>query len=152
MRNVAMLSYLVFALALVCACSDRRDIKRDHDFSVETMPVQTKIAKGKTVEIRCKLKRTGRFDETKYTIRYFQPDGKGRLRMEDGALFLPNDRYPLTKELFRLYYISDSTDQQKIDAYVEDDFSKVPQLSFSFTNENPERQNWYTLIYKSAGM
>lgn len=141
MRNMAMLSYLVFALVLVCACSDSLDIKQDYDFSVETMPVQTKIAKGETAEIRCELKRTGRFDETKYTIRYFQTDGKGRLRMEDGATFLPNDRYPLEKELFRLYYTSESTDQQKIDVYVEDNFGKVVQLIFSFTNENAESQN-----------
>ncbi|MGL5229094.1 MAG: conjugal transfer protein, partial [Bacteroidales bacterium] len=33
------------------------------------------------------------------------------------------------------------TDQQKIDVYVEDNFGKVAQLSFSFTNENTERQN-----------
>lgn len=140
-RNMAMLSYLVFALVLVCACSDSLDIKQDYDFSVETMPVQTKIAKGETAEIRCELKRTRRFDETKYTIRYFQPEGKGSLRMEVGAPFLPNDRYPLTKELFRLYYTSESTDQQKIDVYVEDSFGKVVQLSFSFTNENAESQN-----------
>lgn len=147
-----MLSYLVFVLVLVCVCSDSLDIKQDYDFSVETMPVQTKIAKGETAEIRCELKRTGRFDETKYTIRYFQTDGKGSLRMEDGAPFLLNDRYPLTKELFRLYYTSESTDQQKIDVYIEDNFGKVVQLSFSFTNENTERQNWYTLIHKYAGM
>lgn len=134
MRNMVMLSYLVFALVLVCACSDRLDIKQDYDFRVETMPVQTKIAKGETAEIRCELKRTGRFDEAKYTIRYFQPDGKGSLRMEDGTPFLPNDRYPLEMELFRLYYTSESTGQQKIDVYVEDNFGKVAQLSFSFGN------------------
>ena len=140
MRNLAMLSYLFFALVLVCACSDRLDIKQDYDFNVETMPVQTKIGKGDTAEIRCELKRTGRFDGTKYTIRYFQPGGKGSLRMEDGAPFLPNDRYLLTKELFRLYYTSESTDQQKIDVYVEDNFGKVVQLSFSFTNESVDKQ------------
>lgn len=139
MRNLAMLSYLVFALVMLSACSDRLDIKQDYDFSVETMPVQTKIAKGETVEIRCALKRTGRFDETKYTIRYFQPDGKGRLRMEDGVSFFPNDRYPLPKELFRLYYTSESTDQQKIDVYVEDNFGKVAILSFAFINTNLDR-------------
>lgn len=100
MKNVAMLSYLVFALVLVCTCSDRLGIKQDYDFGVETMPVQTKITRGKTAEVCCELKQTGRFDETKYTILYFQADGKGRLRMEDGATFLPNDCYLLTKELF----------------------------------------------------
>ncbi len=36
-----------------------------------------------------------RYDGARYTIRYFQPDGRGELRMDDGTVFLPNDRYPL---------------------------------------------------------
>ena len=35
-------------------------------------------------------------------------------------MFLPNDRYPLDREVFRLYYTSRSDDQQAIDVYVED--------------------------------
>ena len=99
------------------------------------MPVQTKIVKGETAEIRCTLHREGRYDGTRYTIRYFQPDGKGTLRMDDGTVFLPNDRYPLEREVFRLYYTSASTDQQTIDIYVEDNFGQVVQLTFDFNNE-----------------
>ena len=32
----------------------------------------------------------GKFDGTIYTIRYFQHDGKGSLRMENGTVFQPN--------------------------------------------------------------
>ena len=48
------------------------------------------------------------FSDARYTIRYFQPDGKGTLRMDDGMVLLPNDRYPLDREVFRLYYTSDA--------------------------------------------
>lgn len=53
-------------------------------------------------------------------------------------VFKPNDRYPLTKDVFRLYYTSLSSDRQTIDVYVEDSFGKVQQLTFSFNNEREE--------------
>uniref|UniRef100_UPI000ACCE607 DUF3872 domain-containing protein n=1 Tax=Parabacteroides distasonis TaxID=823 RepID=UPI000ACCE607 len=98
------------------------------------------IAKGQTAEIRCTLKRQGRFEDARYTIRYFQPDGRGRLRMDNGTVFKPNDRYPLTKEEFRLYYTSASTDQQMIDVYVEDNFGQTVKLSFEFNSQKDEEK------------
>lgn len=128
--------------ALLCcaACDNEVDIRQAYPFTVETMPVQTRITRGETAEIRCELRRAGRYDEALYTIRYFQPDGKGSLRMDDGTVFLPNDRYPLTREVFRLYYTSASSDQQTIDIYVKDNFGQCEQLSFRFNNENEEQE------------
>ena len=104
------------------------------------MPVQKHIAKGQTAEIRCTLKRQGRFEDAHYTIRYFQPDGRGRLKMDNGTVFKPNDRYPLHKEEFRLYYTSASTDQQTIDVYVEDNFGQTAKLSFEFNSQKDEEK------------
>lgn len=130
----------VLALALFClsACTRELDVQQAYDFSLEVMPVQNSIAKGETAEIRCSLKRSSRFANTRYTIRYFQPDGKGCLKMDDGTIFKPNDRYPLTKEEFRLYYTSLSTDHQTIDIYVEDNHGQLQHLSFDFSNEKKE--------------
>lgn len=125
---------------LLSSCDNEVDIRQAYLFSVETMPVQTKIVRGETAEIRCTLRREGRYDEARYTIRYFQPDGKGTLRMDDGTVFLPNDRYPLDREVFRLYYTSSSSDQQTIDIYVEDNFGQCVQLTFDFNNENKEKE------------
>lgn len=127
---------------LLCsvACDSDVDIRQAYPFTVETMPVQTRIMRGETAEIRCELQRAGRYDGARYTIRYFQPDGKGSLRMDDGTVFLPNDRYPLGREVFRLYYTSASSDQQTIDIYVEDNFGQCVQLSFRFNNENEEQE------------
>ncbi|WP_298542965.1 DUF3872 domain-containing protein [uncultured Porphyromonas sp.] len=134
------------ALALFClsACTRELDVQQAYDFSLEVMPVQNSIAKGETAEIRCSLKRSGRFAYTQYTIRYFQPDGKGYfqpdgkgcLKMDDGTIFKPNDRYPLTRDTFRLYYTSLSTDRQTIDIYVEDNFGQLQQQTFNFNNED----------------
>lgn len=86
----------LLALAVFClsACNHELDIQQAYPFTVETMPVQKSIVKGQTVEIRCTLKRQGKFANTRYTIRYFQPDGKGRLKMDDSTVFKPNERYP----------------------------------------------------------
>ena len=70
------------------------------------------------------------------------PDGKGSLRLgRDGVAFLPNDRYPLLDKEFRLYYTSESADQQVIDVYIEDNAGAVVMLTFSFNNEGIEEGN-----------
>ena len=130
--------------ALVCAlmgltfgiltsCSDDLDVQQSYLFTVETMPVPTRIVKGETVEIRCELKREGRFSDARYTIRYFQPDGKGKLRMDDGMVLLPNDRYPLDS-------------QQSIDIYFEDNSepAQLFQLTFDFNNETEDEDTVVT--------
>ena len=131
----------VLSLAVFClsACNRDLDVQQSYEFTIEAMPVQKDIVKGQTAEIRCTLKRKGNFADTRYTIRYFQPDGKGTLRMDNSTVFKPNDRYSLKKEEFRLYYTSLSTDRQTIDVYVEDNFGQMQQLAFSFNNKKEEK-------------
>jgi hypothetical protein len=136
--NMVRCGFIVAAIFCCSACDNKLEVQQAYPFTVETMPVQTQIVKGETAEIRCELKRDGQYDETTYTIRFFQSEGKGFLRMNDGTVFKPNDRYPLNKEIFRLYYTSASTDQQTIDVYVEDNFGQVVQLTFDFNNETEE--------------
>ena len=136
----------VLALAVFClsACDRELDVQQSYPFTVETMPVQKNIIRGQTADIRCTLKRGGEFADTHYTIRYFQSDGKGLLRMDNGTIFKPNDRYLLTKDVFRLYYTSLSSDRQTIDVYVEDNFGRVQQLTFSFNNEKAENKEKFS--------
>ena len=90
------------------------------------------IRRGETAEIRCSLKRAGRFAGARYTLRYFQSEGKGMLRLDRGAALKPNDRCPLVREEFCLYYTSQSSDRQTINVYIEDNFGEVQQLTFDF--------------------
>ena len=126
---------MLVALLYMTACSDKLDVQQMYEFDLATLPVQTTIVKGEEAEIRCQLVRSGEYQDTKYFIRYFQPTGKGELRMEDGTVLLPNDLYLLPEETFRLYYRSFGTDQQKIDIYILDSFGQVVQKSFAFNNE-----------------
>ena len=138
--------FLGLVACLLSACNDEVDVQQSYPFKVETLPVPTRIVKGETVEIRCELKREGRFSDARYTIRYFQPDDKGTLRMDDGMVLLPNDRYPLDREVFRLYYTSECEDQQTIDIYFEDNSepAQLYQLTFDFNNETEDEDSVVT--------
>lgn len=132
--------YIVVALVLVTACNDKLDIQTSYPFTVETMPVPKKLKVNETAEIRCELKRDRRWEDTRYTIRWFLYDGKGTLKLDDGTLLLPNDRYPLEKETFRLYYTSLSDDQSSLKVWVEDSFGQSVELEFSYNNDNSEEK------------
>ena len=130
----AMLATVV-AIALV-SCDNELDVQQGYPFTVETMPVPKRIVKGETVEIRCELKREGRFSDARYTIRYFQFEGEGSLKMDNGITFLPNDRYLLENEKFRLYYTAAGDEAHNFIVVVEDNFSNSYELEFDFNNRN----------------
>ena len=120
----------------LASCDDDMDIQQSYPFTVETMPVPNKVTKGQTVEIRCELKRTGEFANTLYTIRYFQFEGEGTLKMAGGITFLPNDRYLLENDKFRLYYTADGDEAHNFIVVVEDNFKNSYELEFDFNNRN----------------
>jgi hypothetical protein len=131
-------AWLMAMMLLALACNDDMDVRQDYLFDLVTMPVQKRIMEGETVEIRCQLVKEGDYQDAKFYIRMFQPDGIGELRMDDGTVFKPNDLYPLKKGTFRLYYTSRCKDQQTIDVYVQDSFGQVIQKTFSFQSERTE--------------
>ena len=118
------------------SCDDDLDIQQSYPFTVETMPVPNKVTKGQTVEIRCEMKKEGNYANALYTIRYFQFEGEGTLKMDNGITFLPNDRYLLENEKFRLYYTSGCSEAQNFIVVVEDNFGNAYELEFDFNNQN----------------
>ena len=128
---------MVFSFLALVACDNELDIRQEYPFTVESMPVADEIVNGETVEIRLEITEEGNFSGTLYTLRYFQPDGNGLLKLEDGTVLKPNDRYLLSEKKFRLYYTSRSTNEaQTIDLYFENNWQDVRQLSFGFNNRN----------------
>ena len=130
----------LLAVASLClsACDRELEVRQAYDFTLETMPVQKDIRRGETAEIRCSLKRAGRFAGARYTLRYFQSEGKGMLRLDKGPALKPNDRYPLVREEFRLYYTSQTLTRQAIDVYIEDNFGAMKLLSFDFNSKRDD--------------
>lgn len=143
MKITLLISAFVLSIVgmLFTSCDDKIEVQQAYDFSLTTMPVQKRIKQGETAEIRLWLHKSGNYRETEFFISYFQPDGRGSLRMDDGTVFAPNDFYPLKKETFRLYYTSESTDQQALDLTVYDSFGQRFDLSFSFQNDSDKEND-----------
>lgn len=132
---VGLLAVVSFCLP---ACDRELEVRQAYDFTLETMPVQKDLRRGETAEIRCSLKRAGRFAGARYTLRYFQSEGKGMLRLDKGAALKPNDRYPLVREEFCLYYTSQMLARQTIDVYIEDNFGVMKRLTFDFNSKRDD--------------
>ena len=137
-RFMSMATVLFMGLmgCFLASCDDEQDIQQSYPFTVETMPVPNKVTKGQTVEIRCEMKKEGNYANALYTIRYFQFEGEGTLKMDNGITFLPNDRYLLENEKFRLYYTSGCSEAQNFIVVVEDNFGNAYELEFDFNNQN----------------
>ncbi len=121
------------------SCNDKIEIQQHYDYALSTMPVPSEVELGEEVEIRCELIKSGNYAEGQHTIRYFQTEGDGELRIEYGAPLRPNDRYILTKDKFYLYYTSRSAEQQSIDIYIEDGW-QVQKYTFEFSNKQVEEE------------
>lgn len=135
---MTLVCYMAVSCLSLASCGSELDVQQEYPFTVESMPVVGKIADGETVEIRLEIKAEGNFSGTVYTLRYFQPDGKGSLKMEDGTVLKPNDRYLLNELRFRLYYTSQSADaSQTIDLYFEDNWGNLQRLSYGFNADDP---------------
>ena len=137
-KLMSMVTVLFVGLmgCFLASCDDELDIQQSYPFTVETMPVPGKVTKGQTVEMRCEMKKEGNYANALYTIRYFQFEGEGTLKMDNGITFLPNDRYLLENEKFRLYYTSGCSEAQNFIVVVEDNFGNAYELEFDFNNLN----------------
>ena len=147
-KLMSMVTVLFVGLmgCFLASCDDELDIQQSYPFTMETMPVPGKVTKGQTVEIRCELKKTGDFANTLYTIRYFQFEGEGTLKMDNGITFLPNDRYLLENEKFRLYYTAAGEEAHNFIVVVEDNFGNSYELEFDFNNRNVKDDGVITVV------
>ena len=114
---------------------DDLEIQQNFPFELEVMPVKKYIAKGETIEIRCRIISSGNYAGTIYLIRYFQSEGQGNLRLFNDPPFVPNDSYPLNEKELRLYYTSESTVSQSFNIWISDNMGNKQQVNFQF---NPQ--------------
>ena len=116
---MALVAAIIFAIGL-SSCNDDLDVQQSYPFTVEVMPFTEKIVKGQTVELRFEIQPEGNYTNTLYTIRYFQYDGEGTLKLVDGPVLVNNDRVLLESKTFRLNYTAKSSDAHKFLVVVED--------------------------------
>ena len=131
---------MAVAMAGLTACDDELEVQQAFPFTVELMPIPNKVTKGETVEIRCELVAEGKTDNTIYTIRYFQFEGEGTLKMDNGIVLQPNDRYLLEKEIFRMYYTSECDESQNFIVMVENNYGQSYEFEIDLNNENADEE------------
>ena len=130
----ATLFTLVIALT---SCSDDLDVQQSYPFTVEVMPYGDKIKQGETVELRFEIKPESNYANTLYTIRYFQYDGEGTLKLVDGPVLVNNDRVLLESKTFRLTYTAKSSQAHKLLIVIEDNFNSTPwEQTFEFNGKD----------------
>ncbi|MEE3725308.1 TraQ conjugal transfer family protein [Riemerella anatipestifer] len=74
-----------------------------------------------------------------YTLRYFQFEGNGRLKLANQEPFLPNDMYVIPNRTFRLYYTSLSNNTQSFEVWIADSKGKEQKLRFEFNAKKEEK-------------
>jgi hypothetical protein len=140
LRGVMAVGCMAVAMAGLTACDDELEVQQAFPFTVELMPIPNKVTKGETVEIRCELVAEGKTDNTIYTIRYFQFEGEGTLKMDNGIVLQPNDRYLLEKEIFRMYYTSECDESQNFIVVVEDNYGQSYEFEIDLNNEKADEE------------
>ena len=134
---IAVLSLVIAAVCSLTSCNDDLDVQQSYPFTVEVMPYGDKITKGQTVELRFEIVPEGNYANTLYTIRYFQYDGEGTLKLVDGPVLVNNDRVLLESKTFRLNYTANSSEAHKFLVVVEDNFGSTPwEQTFEFNNKD----------------
>ena len=134
---IAILSLVIAAVCSLTSCSDDLDVQQSYPFTVEVMPYADKIAKGQTIELRFEIKPESNYANTLYTIRYFQYDGEGSLKLVDGPVLVNNDRVLLESKTFRLNYTAKSDQQHRFLVVVEDNFNSTPwEQTFEFNDKD----------------
>ena len=131
----AILFALVFTLT---SCDDDLDVQQSYPFTVEVMPYADKIANGETVELRMTIAPEGNYTNTLYTIRYFQYEGKGELKLVDGPTLVNNDRVLLESKQFRLNYTAHSSESHELLITIEDNYGTRWEQTFEFNNNDSD--------------
>lgn len=149
---IAFLSLVIAAVCSLASCSDDLDVQQSYPFTVEVMPYADKITQGQTVELRFEIKPEGNYTNTLYTIRYFQYDGEGTLKLVDGPVLVNNDRVLLESKTLRLNYTAKSADAHKFLVVVEDNFGSTPwEQTFEFNGKDKGDDNGGTIIGPVVG-
>ncbi len=139
---IAILSLVIAAVCSLTSCSDDLDVQQSYPFTVEVMPYADKIAKGQTIELRFEIKPEGNYANTLYTIRYFQYDGEGSLKLVDGPELVNNDRVLLESKTFRLNYTANSSEAHKFLVVIQDNFNSTPwEQTFEFNSKDSGDDN-----------
>ena len=139
-KNICNAAWTIIVLLLagfcLVGCDRHLDVRTVYPFQVTTMPIPKILTLGEEVEIRCTLAPERIVKGTRYTLRYFQYDGSGALRIgRRGNPLTPNDRYAIAPGPFTLYYHALSAERQSLEVVIEDNHGQSQTLAFDFNHK-----------------
>lgn len=136
-KNLMKIICVFSILLLLFACNSALDVQQSYEFDIEVMPLPKEIKQNETIEIRCTVIEEGNFIDNRYTIRFFQFDGEGKLHLgQEGEAFLPNDRYELLDKEFRMYYTSLGDKSHAFEVVIVNSFGRAKTLEFRMNAKN----------------
>lgn len=141
LNNFISMRYIILLLLSILAfgaCSSDLDIKQAYLFSIKTLPVAKRIQQGETVALEFTLVRESNYKAARYSFRYFQPEGEGRLMDASGRALTMNRFHSITDEEFTLLYRSACKDAQQLDFVFIDNFGQEVEYVVSFQNKTKE--------------
>lgn len=133
-----VMGVLLMAVFCLPACNRDLDVQTVFPFEVTMMPVNRQIKEGETVEMRFTLASKGNYSGTRYTMRYFQYEGKGFLSLGRWTALKPNDRFPIKERDFRLYYTSQSRERQSLEIVFEDNHGQSQTIFLDFNHKEAD--------------
>jgi len=118
-------------VSLFTSCKKELDVQQNFPFEVKVLPIPKQLPLGATAELRLEILPTQVYRENAYSLRYFSFEGKGSLRFEKGTPFIPNDSYPITHKVFRLYYTAHSIGSHAFTLWLTDSFGNEKKIECS---------------------
>ena len=121
----------ILCVSLFTSCKKELAIEQNFPFEVKLLPIPKQLPLGGTAELRLEILPTQVYRENAYSLRYFSFEGKGSLRFEKGTPFIPNDSYPITHKVFRLYYTAHSIGSHAFTLWLTDRFGNEKKIECS---------------------
>lgn len=121
----------MLCVSLFTSCKKELDVQQNFPFEVKVLPIPKQLPLGATAELRLEILPTQVYRENAYSLRYFSFEGKGSLRFEKGTPFIPNDSYPITHKVFRLYYTAHSIGSHAFTLWLTDRFGNEKKIECS---------------------
>ena len=121
----------MLCVSLFTSCKKELDVQQNFPFEVRVLPIPKQLPLGATAELRLEILPTQVYRENAYSLRYFSFEGKGSLRFEKGTPFIPNDSYPITHKVFRLYYTAHSIGSHAFTLWLTDSFGNEKKIECS---------------------
>lgn len=125
---------IILLCILSGACSDNLEIIKGEDFTLETEPYRTSLAKGETREISFNILSESEYRGTAYRIRHYMTEGDGILELDDGRIMREGRDCLLSSKHFRIRYTAISESEHCFEIRVSDNLDHTHSIKIELSS------------------